>query len=106
MYEAVEAPILNLFKMNELLRDENDNFLFKLNKEFLIRFDNYWYGSYKSINYSNKINELIIERWFDIAQEDDDTVNFLKIDFPYYGFDGSIDKNILHECIVDKLNEI
>jgi len=106
MYEAAKKPILNLFGMEELLRDEKDHYIFKLNKDFLIRFDNYWYGEYKSINYGNKINELIIDRLFETIRDDDDSVEFLKIDFPYYGFDGSIDKNYLHECIVDKLNEI
>lgn len=106
MYEAAKKPILNLFGMEELLRDEKDHYIFKLNKDFLIRFDNYWYGEYKSINYGNKINELIIDRLFETIRDDDDSVEFLKIDFPYYGFDGSIDKDTLHECIVDKLNEI
>jgi hypothetical protein len=106
MYEAAKKPILNLFGMEELLRDEKDHYIFKLNKDFLIRFDNYWYGEYNSSNYGNKINELIIDRLFEIINYDDDSVEFLKIDFPYYGFDGSIDKDTLHEEIVYKLNEI
>jgi len=105
-YEAAKRCVLSLFKMDELLRDENDNFIFKLNKDFLIRFDNYWCGEYKSKYYGNKINELLIERWFETINNDTDSVEFLEIDFPYNGFDGSIDRNYLHDCIEEKLNEI
>ena len=57
-------------------------------------------------DYMDKINEQIIDRWFEIVQEDDESVKFLEIDFPYYGFDGSVDKDYLHECIEEKLSEI
>ena len=92
--------------MEKLERDENDHYIFLLNKDFLIRFDNYFYGDYTTKYYMDKINEQIIDRWFEIVQEDDESVKFLEIDFPYYGFDGSVDKDYLHECIEEKLSEI
>ena len=106
VYNGVKKPILYLFGMEKLERDENDHYIFLLNKDFLIRFDNYFYGDYTTKYYMDKINEQIIDRWFEIVQEDDESVKFLEIDFPYYGFDGSVDKDYLHECIEEKLSEI
>jgi hypothetical protein len=106
MYDTIKKPILNLFGMDELVRDENDHYIFKLQKEFLIRFDNYFSEYYDSKNYNKKINVELIETWFELVYENEDSVEFLKIDFPYYGFDGTIDKKYLHECIEEKLNEI
>jgi hypothetical protein len=105
MYEAVEKPILSLFGMEKLERDENDHYIFLLKKDFLIRFDNYFTYLYLK-EYKKIINEEIIDKWFEIVQENDDSVEFLKINFPYYGFDGSIDKAYLHECVEEKLAEI
>ena len=106
MYDEVESNILDFFCMEKLEKDENTNYIFLLNKDFLIRFDNYFYGDYTAKYCMNKINEQIIDRLFEIVQEDDDSVEFLKIDYPLYGFDGSIDEDNLHEHIIEKLSEI
>ena len=103
VYKAVKNPILNLFNMDELLRDEKDNYIFLLDKKFLIRFDNYWVEDYKSIYYNNKINQSLIEKYFSLINDNEDSVEFLKIDFPYYGFDGSIDRSNLHDNIINEI---
>jgi len=102
MCDTVEAPILSLFEMPELIRDENDRFLFKLNKKFLVRFDNHFKQNYINSN-AKRLNTEIIESWFETIRDDEDTVELLKIDFPYYGFDGSINKDDLHENLLQNI---
>lgn len=106
MYKAAKTPILNLFNMEDLIRDEQGHYIFKLKKDFLIRFDNYWCGEYTSKYSKDIINNQIIERWFRIVQNNEDSVEFLKINFPYQGFDGTIDEDDLHYNLEEELYEI
>ena len=101
MYEKSIKPLLYFLEMNELIYYE-EGFLFKVNPAWLRRYDEY------NSNYRYLSNN-IMESWFteegnnnEIEMEDD----YLKIDIPYYGWDGSIDEKYLEECVIERLEEI
>ena len=70
-----EKDVSNYFGMKEILRDENANYLFLLDKKFLVYFDSYWYNE----SYTHNINFKIIEKWFEQYSSFHEDREYIKI---------------------------
>lgn len=109
-YKAALSPLKDLLGTEEILRDSDGNILFKFNKDWLLLYDNV--SDSREESYIGKNNEIIgqLGYWilkyvFDEDSYVDSAPELLKINTPYHGWDGDIDKEYLEELIIDNLSE-
>ena len=106
VYKSILTPLLNFFNMDKLLY-YGEYILIKINKDWLIRYDKS-YGGYSNNNLT--LTENILKYYFEEFENQDGeneiAEDLLKIDIPYYGWDGKIDKDELEERIIQRLSDI
>ena len=100
-YKECLKPLLNFFNMDKLIYHD-EGLLFEINPAWLLRYDKY------NSDY-NFLSNKILKSWFseegdnyEIEPEDE----LLKINIPYYGWNGDIDEKYLEEVIIDRLEDI
>ena len=111
-YESILTPLLNFFNMDKLLYD-GEYILIKINKDWLIRYDKSDGGyshnhlpTQRDLTLTENILKYYFEEFENQDGENEIAEDLLKIDIPYYGWDGKIDKDELEERIIERLSEI
>jgi hypothetical protein len=107
MYDAVLFPLKNFLGTPEkIIRDEKDNILFKFKQEWILLYD--YISDSREESYLGKNNssvgllgKYVLNNLFD--DYNDTSTELLKVDVPYNGWDGNIDKSNLEERILDNL---
>jgi len=102
-YEKITKPLEDFLGMDDLAY-YTGGYLFKISKDWLIRYDKFEGG------YSNRnMTDNIIEDYFEEKEQVDENIagaDLLEIDYPYYGWSGTIDKLNLEERIMERVDGV
>ena len=117
-YKAVVDPIETFFRMDNIIyKTINDiySILIRINKDWLIKFDTFedstqYLSTGKFSNRTKTLTDDILEEYFKEKDYNNDIIEpkqaRLKVDFPYYGWDGHIDEGYLEDIIEDKVGDV
>lgn len=107
-YDAVLSPLKYfLGTAEEFIRDEKGNILFKFSNEWMLFYD--YVSDSREESYNGKNDSVgllglwLLKNLFEESYYINTSPELLKVDVPYYGWNGDIDKSDLEERIIDNL---
>jgi hypothetical protein len=102
-YKEVLKPLKEFLDMDNLIY-YSSGILFKINKDWLIRFDKFEGGDRKG-----NMTDDMIKDYFEEKEQVDEKIageDLLRINIPNYGWNGTIDKQVLEERLLERLDEV